>query len=157
MPLIVSDASPLHYLVLIGEVGLLPALYGSVLLPQAVAEELRRPQTPAAIRDWLSHSPAWLNCPTRSTGSRGNDGRHSTSGVGLSGTRRAGSDHTLERRAGWLLPPHRGANSAATKQDGEPPAEARVVFGGWVQCRRLRNSPGRRAGRWRKGRSRKSW
>ena len=60
MPIVVSDASPLHYFILIGEVGLLPALYGSVLLPQAVAEELRRPQTPAAIRDWLSHSPAWL-------------------------------------------------------------------------------------------------
>src|SRR5271157_10906 len=60
MPIIVSDASPLHYLVLIGEVDLLPALYGSVLLPEAVADELRRPQTPAAVRDWLSLSPTWL-------------------------------------------------------------------------------------------------
>lgn len=60
MPIVVSDASPLHYLVLIGEAGLLPILYRKVLLPQAVEEELRRPQTPKAVRDWLSTPPAWL-------------------------------------------------------------------------------------------------
>jgi predicted nucleic acid-binding protein len=36
MTLIVSDASPLHYLALIGEVHILPVLYGRVVIPQKV-------------------------------------------------------------------------------------------------------------------------
>ena len=61
MPIIISDASPLHYLVLIAAEEVLPALYGEVLIPQAVAEELWRAQTPAGVSTWLSHPPAWLN------------------------------------------------------------------------------------------------
>jgi len=36
---VISDASPLHYLVLIGHVELLPGLYSEVLIPEAVADE----------------------------------------------------------------------------------------------------------------------
>lgn len=61
MPIIIADASPLHYLVLISAHHVLPTLYGEVLIPSAVAEELRRARTPAAVRAWLSQSPAWLN------------------------------------------------------------------------------------------------
>lgn len=60
MPIIISDASPLHYLVLIAEAEVLPALYGEVLIPPAVVEELQRAKTPAAVRTWLLHPPAWL-------------------------------------------------------------------------------------------------
>lgn len=34
--IVVADSSPLNYLVLIDEVDLLPALFGEVLIPQAV-------------------------------------------------------------------------------------------------------------------------
>jgi predicted nucleic acid-binding protein len=69
MPIIISDASPLHYLVLIREAEVLPALYGEILIPQAVAEELLRSQTPEAVRAWLLHPPAWLNIvPPRTEG-----------------------------------------------------------------------------------------
>jgi predicted nucleic acid-binding protein len=45
--IVVADASPLNYLVLIEQIGLLPTLYGSVLIPEAVHRELQRPGTPA--------------------------------------------------------------------------------------------------------------
>jgi predicted nucleic acid-binding protein len=38
--IIVSDTSPICYLLLIGEIELLPQLYGQVLIPQAVQQEL---------------------------------------------------------------------------------------------------------------------
>ena len=60
MPIIISDTSPLHYLVLIGEAEILPALYGQVLVPLAVIEELRREGTPHAVRTWASRPPSWL-------------------------------------------------------------------------------------------------
>ncbi len=40
MQLVVADTGPLHYLVLTGDVALLPKLFERVLAPQAVYEEL---------------------------------------------------------------------------------------------------------------------
>ena len=59
--LVISDTSPLRYLVLIGEADLLPALYTEVLIPEAVADELNHPSTPEAVRRWLLHRPVWLH------------------------------------------------------------------------------------------------
>jgi len=39
--IVVADASPLHYLILIEHVHVLPALYGRVLVPPAVVTELK--------------------------------------------------------------------------------------------------------------------
>jgi predicted nucleic acid-binding protein len=57
---VIADASPLHYLVLIEAISILPALFGSILIPQAVAEELQHPKTPPPVRVWLASPPAWL-------------------------------------------------------------------------------------------------
>ncbi len=43
--IVVADASPLHYLVLIEQIAVLSLLYGQVLVPSVVCEELQRPQT----------------------------------------------------------------------------------------------------------------
>lgn len=58
---VVSDTGPLHYLVLIGMIALLPTLFGRVSIPEAVAEELGHPETPAAVRDWIAEPPPWLS------------------------------------------------------------------------------------------------
>ncbi len=58
--LVVSDTSPLNYLVLIGEVELLPRLFTSVLAPPAVLEEMKHAGSPAAVREWAIAPPAWL-------------------------------------------------------------------------------------------------
>ena len=57
---VISDTSPLHYLILIGHAELLSALYTEVLVPEAVALELRQPSTPEPVRSWMEHSPSWL-------------------------------------------------------------------------------------------------
>jgi predicted nucleic acid-binding protein len=58
--LVIADASPLHYLILIEASDILPALFGRILIPQTVAEELQHAQTPAAVRLWVATPPAWL-------------------------------------------------------------------------------------------------
>jgi predicted nucleic acid-binding protein len=58
--LVIADTSPLHYLVLIEHTAILPTLFDHVLVPPAVAEELQRPRTPAAVRAWMEFPPAWL-------------------------------------------------------------------------------------------------
>ena len=58
--LVVSDTSPINYLVLLQQDPLLPALYGQVVIPPAVHEELQRVHSPAAVRQWAAQPPAWL-------------------------------------------------------------------------------------------------
>lgn len=57
--IVVSDTSPLNYLILIEAVGVLPALYREVYVPQQVIDELDHPGAPAAVRRWVEHLPAW--------------------------------------------------------------------------------------------------
>lgn len=58
--IVVSDTSPLHYLVLIGADDLLPQLFGRVIAPSAVIHELSHPHAPQKVRDWASGPPDWL-------------------------------------------------------------------------------------------------
>ncbi len=58
--IVIADTTPLNYLVLIDRVEILPKLYGRVLIPLAVWEEFRRPETPEAVRAWVAQPPAWL-------------------------------------------------------------------------------------------------
>lgn len=60
MALIVSDTSPLHYLALIEEIHVLPALYGHIIIPQKVFDELRMPKTPQAVKEVVMPLPPWL-------------------------------------------------------------------------------------------------
>lgn len=57
---VISDTSPLHYLVLIGQADLLPTLYTELLIPQTVADELHQPATPDPVRRWIANRPSWL-------------------------------------------------------------------------------------------------
>lgn len=59
--IVVADASPLHYLILVEEVRVLPELYGRVIVPPAVVTELSQERTPRAVREWLSARPEWLH------------------------------------------------------------------------------------------------
>ena len=61
MPLVVADTGPLHYLVLTGDIELLPKLFECVLVPQVVREELTNAEAPQAVRDWIARAPGWLD------------------------------------------------------------------------------------------------
>jgi len=60
--IVVSDTSPVSYLVMIGHVDVLPALFGEVVVPPVVLEELARMGTPEPVREWAAHPPSWLRC-----------------------------------------------------------------------------------------------
>ena len=57
--LAVTDTSPLHYLILIKQVDLLPRLYEHIIVPQAVMGELLHPSTPPEVRAWVHALPSW--------------------------------------------------------------------------------------------------
>jgi predicted nucleic acid-binding protein len=57
---VVSDATPLNYLVLINAVELLPRLFSAVLIPPAVAAELSSESAPSAVLDLMRMPPSWL-------------------------------------------------------------------------------------------------
>ena len=58
--IVVSNTSPLNYLVLVDAVHVLPVLYGRVLVPPQVVAELQSPDTPWQVRAWLESTPGWL-------------------------------------------------------------------------------------------------
>lgn len=60
MRVAVADTGPLNYLILIGCIEIVPSLFGAVLIPDAVLEELRRPAAPDAVRAWASALPYWV-------------------------------------------------------------------------------------------------
>ena len=47
--IVVADTGPIHYLVLSGFIETLRDLYGGVVLPEAVKDELSHPAAPAEI------------------------------------------------------------------------------------------------------------
>jgi predicted nucleic acid-binding protein len=56
----VTDTSPVCYLILIGEIDLLPKVFSQVLVPQAVLDELLHEEAPVAVRSWASNLPSWI-------------------------------------------------------------------------------------------------
>ncbi len=48
--LVVSDTSPLCYLLLIDQIDLLPKIYGRVVIPQAVRDELADERSPQLVK-----------------------------------------------------------------------------------------------------------
>jgi predicted nucleic acid-binding protein len=59
--IVVADTTPLRYLVVIRYQHILPALYGRILIPPAVIQELNQPSTPELVRQWLACRPDWLD------------------------------------------------------------------------------------------------
>jgi predicted nucleic acid-binding protein len=58
--IVIADTSPINYLVLIGEINVLPALYGRVLVPPSVCNELQRARASERVRTWIAEPPQWL-------------------------------------------------------------------------------------------------
>jgi predicted nucleic acid-binding protein len=58
--IVVSDTSPLNYLILIGQASLLEELYERVMIPQAVWAELQDAAAPIAVQKWIANLPGWV-------------------------------------------------------------------------------------------------
>lgn len=62
--IVVSDTGPINHLAMIGHLDQLPALYGQVVIPIAVANELARPESPSLTRAIIQSPPSWLKILT---------------------------------------------------------------------------------------------
>ena len=60
MSAVVSDTSPINYLIRVGEIDLLPQIFGEILIPPAVLQELRHEGAPLAVQEWASRIPLWV-------------------------------------------------------------------------------------------------
>lgn len=58
--IIVSNTSPINYLILIGHINLLPELFGQIIIPQAVYSELSDASAPSLVQTWIATPPNWL-------------------------------------------------------------------------------------------------
>jgi uncharacterized protein len=58
--IVVSDTSPLHYLIAVHQVELLQQLFTEVRIPPAVMSELSHASTPQVVREWIMNKAGWL-------------------------------------------------------------------------------------------------
>lgn len=58
--IVVSDTTPLNYLILIDCENVLFELFGRVIIPQAVADEISAPGAPAKVQQWANELPQWV-------------------------------------------------------------------------------------------------
>lgn len=62
--LVVSNTSPLRYLIAVGRAELLAGLFGEIVIPTGVAQELGDKSAPLIVRQWIARPPAWLRILT---------------------------------------------------------------------------------------------
>src|ERR1039457_4526742 len=58
--LVIADTSPLNYLAWIEAVEILPQLYGKVVIPPEVRDELLATDAPAVVRSRAGDLPGWV-------------------------------------------------------------------------------------------------
>ncbi len=58
--IVISDTSPINYLVLLEMDFVLPILFGEVRIPPGVLQEMRHEKTPLKVIQWVEAPPQWL-------------------------------------------------------------------------------------------------
>jgi predicted nucleic acid-binding protein len=58
--IVVSNTSPLNYLILIDAIEVLPKLYQEVFIPAKALEELADSRSPQAVQAFAKSPPTWL-------------------------------------------------------------------------------------------------
>ena len=61
MTVVISDTSPINYLILIEHIEVLPVLFDGLIIPSAVHRELQHPSTPEKVRSWAANLPIWFS------------------------------------------------------------------------------------------------
>ena len=64
MSVIISNSTPINYLVLIDQINVLRHLYAHVMIPQAVFGELQDEGTPGKVKAWVASHPEWREVRT---------------------------------------------------------------------------------------------
>jgi predicted nucleic acid-binding protein len=58
--IVVADTSPINYLLLIGQIDLLPRLFQQIIIPDKVRDEMLDPEAPPMLQQWIADPPSWL-------------------------------------------------------------------------------------------------
>ena len=58
--IVISDTTPLNYLILIDRAIILNQLYEVVVIPQAGLDELLAVEAPEVVRQWILNRPEWI-------------------------------------------------------------------------------------------------
>lgn len=58
--IVVSDTSPINYLLLIDQIDLLPRLFQQIIIPEVVRDEMLDPDAPPVLQQWIANPPSWL-------------------------------------------------------------------------------------------------
>jgi predicted nucleic acid-binding protein len=64
--LVVSNASPISYLVVIEQIELLPQLFECIHIPETVRSELTSLRVPPSVQKWIASPPGWLTIQSSS-------------------------------------------------------------------------------------------
>lgn len=59
MRLVIADTGPVNYLILIGHIDILPALFEKVIVPAIVRDELKHRKAPPAVQRWIADPAPW--------------------------------------------------------------------------------------------------
>jgi predicted nucleic acid-binding protein len=62
--IVVSDTSPINYLLLIDQIDLLPRLFEQIIIPDIVRDEMRDSSAPPILQQWVASPPSWLTVQT---------------------------------------------------------------------------------------------
>lgn len=102
--IVVSDTSPLNYLVLISSVDVLPALFDEVYTPPDVVRELLHPATPEPVLRWAQSPPPWLRVVTPATPLAASAGLGPGEASAIALAKELGKAHLLiDERQGTLI------------------------------------------------------
>lgn len=58
--IVVSDTSPINYLLLIDQIDLFPRLFGQIIIPDVVRGEMLDADAPPILQQWIANPPSWL-------------------------------------------------------------------------------------------------
>jgi predicted nucleic acid-binding protein len=103
---VVSDTTPLNYLILIGKIDVLPRLFNKVLIPPAVIRELGHPRTPAPVSAWARSLPQWVDVVAPQTELHLGLGAGEDEAISLAVE--LGLAILMDEQAGWAVAEKRG-------------------------------------------------
>jgi predicted nucleic acid-binding protein len=125
--LAVADTGPIHYLILIGHIDLLPRLFERVVLPGVVLAELSHELAPASVQRWAATAPAWLEV-AESPAVTASAGIHKGEAAAIALASRLHADLVLmDDRKGVIAAERQGLNVTGTLGVLDLAAERRLI------------------------------